>query len=199
MAHGPIQYASRYGRCAFRRSLFGGMLVSVRNHKLVCLILISILCILGCASLSQAIQREARRVRLVHMRLPVIIGRPKACCGQVHPEVGLCLPSLVDKRSFHATLKYVLICRYNNGVHAAWASAGLAPEQICCQQLPGGWYMVIMEELDEGWVTLEKVLGQQAQARAREAALRAYQWRTNWRSQAWQMALCMVMPETPTS
>jgi Ser/Thr protein kinase RdoA (MazF antagonist) len=33
--------------------------------------------------------------------------------------------------------------------------------------------MVIMEELDEGWVTLEKVLGQQAQARAREAALRA--------------------------
>ena len=107
MAHGPIQYASRYGRCAFRRSLFGGMLVSVRNHKLVCLILISILCILGCASLSQAIQREARRVRLVHMRLPVIIGRPKACCGQVHPEVGLCLPSLVNKRSFHATLKYV--------------------------------------------------------------------------------------------
>ena len=34
--------------------------------------------------------------------------------------------------------------------------------------------MVIMEELDKEWVTLEKVMGQsQAQARAREAALRA--------------------------
>ena len=33
--------------------------------------------------------------------------------------------------------------------------------------------MIIMEELDKEWVTLEKVMGQQAQARAREAALRA--------------------------
>ena len=64
-------------------------------------------------------------------------------------------------------------------VHAAWAEAGLAPKLIECQPLPGGFTMVVMQQLlmQDGWSMLCSVpqLEQQdALAAAQQALSKAH-------------------------
>ena len=44
--------------------------------------------------------------------------------------------------------------RYGKDVHIWFAKKGLAPKLIAYEELPGGWFMVVMELLDESWVPL---------------------------------------------
>ncbi|KAF9002685.1 hypothetical protein BDQ17DRAFT_1356689 [Cyathus striatus] len=44
--------------------------------------------------------------------------------------------------------------RYGKDVHEWCVRQGFAPELIAFETLPGGWFMVVMEHLDESWVTL---------------------------------------------
>lgn len=57
-----------------------------------------------------------------------------------------------------ATLCVKFTQHYNQRVHAAWAQAGLAPALISVKTLPGGWHMVSMELLGQGWACLDDVL-----------------------------------------
>jgi len=47
--------------------------------------------------------------------------------------------------------------RYGESVHAFCADAGFAPKLLAFDKLPGGWFMVVMELLDESWVPLTLV------------------------------------------
>lgn len=64
---------------------------------------------------------------------------------------------------------------YGRDAHAAWAAAGLAPQLLQCKRLPGGWYQVEMELLEEedGWVELAfwRSSDIEAAVRAAQAAL----------------------------
>jgi RIO1 family len=44
--------------------------------------------------------------------------------------------------------------RYGKDVHLWCAAKGFAPKLIAYEALPGGWYMVVMDLLDELWVPL---------------------------------------------
>jgi hypothetical protein len=44
--------------------------------------------------------------------------------------------------------------RYGEDVHNWCAAKGFAPKLIAYEELPGGWYMVVMDLLDESWVPL---------------------------------------------
>ena len=44
--------------------------------------------------------------------------------------------------------------RYGDTVHAWCAREGFAPNLIAFNSLPGGWYMVVMELLDDSWTPL---------------------------------------------
>jgi len=62
--------------------------------------------------------------------------------------------------------------RYGMAVHAAWADAHLAPCLLEVVSLPGGWLMVVMEQLAGSWVPLADLPPPQ-QAAARQAAVQA--------------------------
>jgi serine/threonine protein kinase len=62
--------------------------------------------------------------------------------------------TLVDEKSI--CIKFVR--RYGEAVHRWLAEDGVAPELIGFCKLPGGWYMVVMEHLDESWKPLALVL-----------------------------------------
>jgi serine/threonine protein kinase len=47
--------------------------------------------------------------------------------------------------------------RYGKDVHLWCAEQGFAPKLLAFEVLPGGWYMVIMEHLDESWIPLSKI------------------------------------------
>jgi hypothetical protein len=44
--------------------------------------------------------------------------------------------------------------RYGKDVHIWCAARGFAPDLIAYEGLPGGWYMVVMDLLDESWIPL---------------------------------------------
>jgi hypothetical protein len=64
---------------------------------------------------------------------------------------------------------------YGADVHAAWARAGLAPELLSVDALPGGLRMVVMQLLPrtDGWCMLSKVSPPAARVAALAAALAA--------------------------
>ena len=70
----------------------------------------------------------------------------------------------VRKLLYHVTtVEGVTLCvkftqQYNQRVHAAWAQAGLAPDLVSVETLPGGWHMVSMELLGQGWACLDELL-----------------------------------------
>jgi len=45
--------------------------------------------------------------------------------------------------------------RYGEDVHMWCAAKGFAPKLIAFEVLPGGWYMVVMDLLDESWVPFD--------------------------------------------
>jgi hypothetical protein len=60
---------------------------------------------------------------------------------------------------FHGTVGTTRICikfvhQYGTRVHAWCTEQGFAPKLIAFEVLRGGWFMVIMELLDELWITL---------------------------------------------
>ena len=56
-----------------------------------------------------------------------------------------------------------------------WAHAGLAPKLLAFEQLPGGWFMVIMQQLGEGWQLLSSLDAGESKEEARRAAMCALQ------------------------
>ena len=66
-------------------------------------------------------------------------------------------------------------CRYGKEVHEGWADAGLAPKLLAFEQLPGGWFMVIMQQLGAGWQLLSSLATGESKKEARRAALCALQ------------------------
>jgi hypothetical protein len=44
--------------------------------------------------------------------------------------------------------------RYGKDVHIWCANKGYAPKLLAYEELPGGWFMVVMDLLDESWVPL---------------------------------------------
>ncbi|KAF8623896.1 hypothetical protein AX17_007263 [Amanita inopinata Kibby_2008] len=58
----------------------------------------------------------------------------------------------IDKEKTPVCIKFVH--RYGVDVHRWCAGKGIAPELIGFEKLPGGWYMVVMELLEEPWDVL---------------------------------------------